>query len=320
MQVLSSAATFKINNDEMPWQAAPESDCLSQSLPERLGSGRSHLYPLEADFNLIETHFVPAQNFAIFNRFVSDEPRMVLTLGLKGRSGFEGRQGDQIVFKAGASTLTAFHASEGWRRYESTASVHQLRFTMTKSWVEQHFGEGVFAGFFDKNTAQTVAQRPISQAALQLAHCMNKNAADAHTNPLFKRGLAMAIVASELGELITELRQGPTRFTAKDQRLAGLAREILLAEYAEPPTLEQLSRRIGTNPFKLKQLFRQYFANTPYGMLLDIRMEKAHSLLTTGKYSVGVVAEMVGYGHASNFSMAFTKYFGFPPKNVSRGN
>lgn len=320
MQVLSSAATFKINNDEMPWLAAPDGDCHFQSLPEKLGSGRSHLYPLEADFNLIETHFVPAQNFAVFNRFVSDEPRMVLTLGLKGCSGFEGRQDDPIVFKAGISTLTAFNSSEGWRRYGSAESVHQLRFTMTKSWVEQQFGEGVFAGFFDKNAAQTVAQRSISQAALRLAHCMNEKVADINANPLFKRGLAMAIVASELGDLITESQQRPIRFATKDQRLAGLAREILLAEYAEPPTLEQLSRRIGTNPFKLKQLFRQYFANTPYGMLLDIRMEKAHNLLTTGKYSVGVVAEMVGYGHASNFSMAFTKYFGFPPKNVSRGN
>ena len=320
MQVVSAAATFRINNEELPWLAMPEEDCHYQSMPKEIGSGCSRLFKLEPDFNLIESDYLPAKSLAVFSRFDCQEPRMVLTLGLTGQSGFEDSNGDEIVFRAGQCTLTAFNSSEGWRRYQSKQRVNQLRFSMSKTWVDRHFGESVTARFFDKSIARVVAQRPISTSAMPLLHCIKSNAVPANANSLFRQGLAMAIVASELNALINELQPNSLYFVAKDRQFAESAREILQAEYGNPPSLAELSRRIGTNQFKLKHVCRKYFDTTPYGMLLDIRMEKAYRLLKMGNNSVSLVAEAVGYAHASNFSAAFTKYFGFPPKHVSRCN
>ncbi|MDD2760634.1 MAG: AraC family transcriptional regulator [Methylomonas sp.] len=319
MQVSSSATTFRINNEELPWLAMPEEGCQYQGLPEALGSGCSRLFMLEADFSLIETQYVPARSLAVYNRIDSQEPRMVLTLGLTGCSSFNERQGREIAFKAGFSTLTAFNSSAGWRQYQSNQPVTQLRFMMSKQWVERNFDDSVLTKLFDKNATQVVKQRPILPSSLQLAHCIRNRQVAANAGTLFKQGLAMAIVASELTDLINEPQPNSFRTTFRDKQLAESARDILLAEFAAPPSLAELSHRIGTNQFKLKQVFRHCFDNTVYGMLLDIRMEKAHRLLTDGRYTVGLAAEAVGYAHASNISAAFTRYFGFPPKSLAHG-
>jgi AraC-like DNA-binding protein len=127
----------------------------------------------------------------------------------------------------------------------------------------------------------------------------------------------MTIIASELGQLLNE-QTSRIRFTTHDKRIAERARDILAADLKNPPSVEALSKQVGSNPFKLKQVFHHYFDTTPYGMLLDLRMQNAHQLLTSGQYPVSVVSEAVGYRHPSNFSSAFIKYFGFPPKQLNK--
>jgi AraC family transcriptional activator of pyochelin receptor len=80
--------------------------------------------------------------------------------------------------------------------------------------------------------------------------------------------------------------------------------------------VQDLSRRVGTNQLKLKQLFHHFFNSTPYGVLLEIRMHAAHRLLESTHCQVAAAAESVGYRHTSNFSVAFTKYFGISPKHI----
>jgi len=98
--------------------------------------------------------------------------------------------------------------------------------------------------------------------------------------------------------------------------IAKLAREILYHEFKNPPSVEKLSKRVGTNQFKLKKLFHHFFNTTPYGLILEIRMNYAYQLLKSTHCKVSVAADLVGYNHASNFSAAFTKYFGISPKSI----
>lgn len=46
-------------------------------------------------------------------------------------------------------------------------------------------------------------------------------------------------------------------------------------------------------------------------------MQRAHTLLQESS-QVAQVAYKVGYSHPSNFSAAFSGYFGFAPKQVSK--
>ncbi|MCK9397418.1 MAG: AraC family transcriptional regulator [Methylobacter sp.] len=97
-----------------------------------------------------------------------------------------------------------------------------------------------------------------------------------------------------------------------------LARDILFNEFRHPPSVADLAKRVGTNQLKLKQLFHHFLNNTPYGLLLEIRMNHTYQLLKTGQCHVSVAADLVGYQHASNFSAAFARYFGVSPKQIAK--
>jgi len=318
MQVRSLGTPLRIKSHEMPWQFNKNNNYQVQCLPVELGNGWSRVYELDRNFIFIDTQYHPNCDLAVISQMNNQEPSMVLTLALKGCSRFSDKQGSEIVFRSGFSTFTTFTVSDGCRHYQSDKTVSQLRFSMTKPWLEQRFGEGAFAPFFNKNGVQIVEQRPISASAIQAAQCMLDSSIRTASQPLFREGLAMAIVAAELNDLANDIQLKVHRITPRDRQIAELAREILHTEYADPPSTEELCLRIGTNEFKLKHLFRYCFDNTPYGMLLDIRMNKAYHILSTNRYSVSATAEAVGYSHASNFSTAFTKYYGFPPKQVFR--
>ena len=131
-------------------------------------------------------------------------------------------------------------------------------------------------------------------------------------------GQAMSLLAAELGHLCEEKSDNSGRFNQKDQEIAKLARDILFHEFKNPPSVHELSKRVGTNQFKLKKLFHHFFNNTPYGLLLEIRMNNAYQLLESTHCQVNIAADLVGYNHASNFTAAFIKHFGISPKAVSK--
>ncbi|MCK9607926.1 MAG: AraC family transcriptional regulator [Methylomonas sp.] len=315
---INSSSLWRIDPADAQWQAASEPNGLIQALPDSIGFCQSKMFKLDADLNYIETRYNPKRHIAICSRMPPQAPRMVLTLGLSGGSRFENRQGNLINFKSGYSTITTFNASEGSRQYQGDQVVTQLRFSMTQAWLEQYFGEGAFTACFKQNALQLVSQRPSAAATLLAARGLLQNSLPANAQPLFRQGQTMAIVANELGCLLSATEVQSTRLSAQEKRFAELARDILCTEYKNPPSVAELSKRVGTNPFKLKQLFHRHFNSTPYGLLLEIRMENAYRLLTSQHYPVGMAAEAVGYQYPGNFSAAFTKYFGFPPKQLSR--
>ena len=92
------------------------------------------------------------------------------------------------------------------------------------------------------------------------------------------------------------------------------AKDILLKNMAEPPTLQQLADEVGLNIKKLKQGFKQIYGDTAYGFLFDYKMEYARKLLDSGTYNVNEVGNRIGYSTASHFIAAFKKKFGTTPK------
>ncbi|HLW40793.1 MAG TPA: AraC family transcriptional regulator [Flavobacterium sp.] len=92
------------------------------------------------------------------------------------------------------------------------------------------------------------------------------------------------------------------------------AKDILIKNMAEPPTLQELADEVGINIKKLKQGFKQVYGDTAYGFLFDYKMEYARKLLDSGTYNVNEVGSKIGYSTASHFIAAFKKKFGTTPK------
>ena len=92
------------------------------------------------------------------------------------------------------------------------------------------------------------------------------------------------------------------------------AKEIIIANMAEPPGLQELADEIGLNLKKLKMGFKQIYGDTVYGFLFDYKMNIARKLLDSGSYNVNEVGLKIGYSTGSHFIAAFKKKFATTPK------
>jgi AraC family transcriptional regulator len=119
---------------------------------------------------------------------------------------------------------------------------------------------------------------------------------------------------------VTFLFQPPAEkefFCTRQQRLAQERVEqvifLLKQNLAEPPSLEELGRKIGCSHFYLSRIFSAQTGQTITQQLRRLRLEKAAELLRAGEYNVTEVALEVGYASPSHFSQAFHEQFGCCP-------
>lgn len=98
------------------------------------------------------------------------------------------------------------------------------------------------------------------------------------------------------------------------------AKEILLRNLENPPSLIELARKVGLNDCTLKRGFRLVFGTTVFGYLHHHRLEQARKLLVAGEISISKAARSVGFSSRSYFATAFRKKFGINPKEFLLAN
>ncbi|MEM7793979.1 MAG: helix-turn-helix transcriptional regulator [Cyanobacteria bacterium P01_C01_bin.118] len=92
------------------------------------------------------------------------------------------------------------------------------------------------------------------------------------------------------------------------------AASILRNQIVQPPTVEMLARKVGTNRLKLNQGFHAVYGTTPFKYLRDCRLTQARRLLAISELSVEQVASAVGYSSRNHFAKAFRQQAGLNPK------
>ena len=110
--------------------------------------------------------------------------------------------------------------------------------------------------------------------------------------------------------------KGKTILSSRDIERIREARFILEQEMAAPPTLMELSRRVGLNDYKLKRGFRQAYGTTVHRTLTELRMNHARRLLEDRDITVSDAALQVGYGNIGDFGQAFKLRFGILPSHI----
>jgi AraC family transcriptional activator of pyochelin receptor len=136
--------------------------------------------------------------------------------------------------------------------------------------------------------------------------------------PVYAQAKAVELMCLLINRMATDIHKSPRGDELGGRRETRLydAREFLARHYAEPITLERLSREVGLNKMALTSGFRRLFGMSVYDCLQQERMQHAYELLQDDAYSIGQVAEAVGYAHSCNFSTAFRASFGFPPQKA----
>lgn len=110
----------------------------------------------------------------------------------------------------------------------------------------------------------------------------------------------------------------PPSVSPADRRNLLRARDILLADLTQAPTIDALALECGLSAVKLKRGFRLLFNQSVYGLFQRERMHEARRRLREGHTPVTVVAADLGYVNASHFAAAFQKQFGVRPSAFKR--
>lgn len=97
------------------------------------------------------------------------------------------------------------------------------------------------------------------------------------------------------------------------------AREILLQNWLEPPSILELAQQVGIYHMKLKRGFKEIFGTTPFKYLREYRLEKAKQLLQNKQLTIVAVANAVGYANPGHFAAAFKRKYGVTPSEFKLG-
>ncbi|MDA7602753.1 AraC family transcriptional regulator [Flavobacteriaceae bacterium] len=99
-----------------------------------------------------------------------------------------------------------------------------------------------------------------------------------------------------------------------------MAKEIIIKNFENPPSLKELSTEVEIPLKNLKTGFKQIYGNTVFGFLTDYKMNTASKMLSTRSFNVNEVSTHLGYSSSSHFINVFKKKFGITPKKYLSSN
>jgi AraC-like DNA-binding protein len=156
--------------------------------------------------------------------------------------------------------------------------------------------------------------------SLTIAQCIQNMSTTVYqglVKRIYMESQTLEIMAMQVKQYIDDLapstRQSVLR--KRDMELIIEARNRLLADLINPPTIRELAHLTGTNENKLKKGFRILYNTSINKLLQNERLSKAKLLIAEQSYPIREIARMVGYRHSGHFTAKFKKRFGCLPKD-----
>ena len=132
---------------------------------------------------------------------------------------------------------------------------------------------------------------------------------------LYLESKTLELITYILAQLVADKNGHNRPFTLQSGDIERIqeARNVLIRNLENPPSLLELARQVGINKNKLNQGFRQVFGTSVFDHLRICRLELARELLESKEKNVTEAAFEVGYAQQSNFTKAFKRHFGTNP-------
>ncbi len=133
------------------------------------------------------------------------------------------------------------------------------------------------------------------------------------TKMMFFRSQITTLLSHFFGQLASLKNE---RIKVPEREKLNQAKDILINNIDNPPSLNEISKQIGLNTFKLKKEFKTLFGVPVFKYLQNERLTQAHKLIRNKEATVQEAAWHVGYDSLSSFSNAFEKKFGYRPSQI----
>ncbi len=121
-------------------------------------------------------------------------------------------------------------------------------------------------------------------------------------------------VTAILNEIFALLYGECTRNESAMPELLQQAVAYIEQRYADPAlTVPAVAAELNICDVYLRRLFARHLHVSPKQYITDLRIRRAAALLTSGYYTVGEIARLVGFREEKYFSVAFHRAVGCPP-------
>jgi len=298
--------------------------------PSNLANGSINIAQLRPGLGIQISTIKPLENFAIKANFLETDP-LEFNFYLNGYA--RGTVSNSIknisVDLKASQNLILFGGADSIGIWECAAKehTHVVEIYVKPEFIQQLIEEDanylptdlldIIKGKKAKSFYETDIVNPEMQMALhQLINCPYQGL----MKQMYWESKALELVVLKLSQLKDKAKPTKTQKTLKSDDVERIyyAREILIKNIENPPSLLNLAKIVGINDYKLKLGFRQVFNTTVFGYLRTHRMEQARQLLINQNVRVSEVARIVGYSSLSRFNTAFKHQFGVSPSTCLR--
>lgn len=277
------------------------------------------------DFSIIRRDFETTEDtFTV--PFSATQPTLQMIFSLEGQSVFNERSKPYIL-PAASHCLNFFNYFECKNLMDPKSRQQDITFRLNKDfYVDTLIADvnSANAGLqqmilrqvnFNTINNHVPADTAISGLLSNIVQCPFKG----EMREVFIRQHLRALFSLQLfhfGEIVASTKTSPTcRITRRDEEVLNEVKIFLDQNFLEPSSLDSLSKRFGLNEFKLKHGFKLLFKTSTIRYLQNRRLEFSRFLLRETDRSVRDIASEMGYAHAANFTVAFTRTFGTSPQD-----
>ncbi len=165
----------------------------------------------------------------------------------------------------------------------------------------------------DVDSSRIVAM-PASRPMRQLAKSLFNRRLNGPLRALMMEGVVIQLLALQAAAAAERSPCEQHGLSLQERRAICEARERLLADMRNPPSIGELAAATGLTEKRLNAGFRAVFGSTVFGTLKNERLEHARIAFESTKVPLKQIAFRVGYNHVTNFVNAFTARYGAPPR------
>jgi AraC-like DNA-binding protein len=189
-----------------------------------------------------------------------------------------------------------------------------FRYLPSKNAAFDHFTVAYQQG---KTTFLSKQHLPITPKILSALKDLIKNSKKEHNLQIYLEGKIIELLAHQFTEYEKTLKSHKAvNLREEDLEKIHQVRDILINNMHKEISLKELAHEVGTNEFNLKKRFREVFGQTVFGYWHNLKMEKAKYLLLNQQWKIADIANEIGYKHATHFTNAFKKHFGYLPNKL----
>lgn len=252
---------------------------------------------------------------------------LTLMVNLKGEEQYNSLRSDyDLSLKENYSSFDLVNEEDGLIYKKKNTHLKSIELFIKKDFVQTllpntHILENVEEFFYGKENIKNLLYKRNNPKTQILAFEIFNNPYKNNLEKLHMESKILELLYLEFKELFNtkqKEKSGEIKFSKEDKEAIYCAREILLNNYSNPPSIKTLARMVAINDLKLKVGFNRFFNETPYSMSLENRLQKAKKLLLNSELNINEISSEVGYKYNSNFTKAFMKRFGVRPKDIMK--